>query len=140
MPYIDKTYMITRFGENDLIELTDRVEPLTHAIVDEILDAAIINAIGVVDAYVSDRYKTPLNPVPEMIKDCVATIAYYKLCRDRYTEETRQAYDDALKFLKDIAWGKAHLVSEGNESSSPSAEAVVEAPDRIFSRDSLKVF
>lgn len=140
MPYIDKAYMITRFGEADIIELTDRVEPITEAIVDDVLDAALISASGIADAYISARYKTPLSSVPEMIKDCVGAIAYYKLCRDRYTDEVRQEYDDALKFLKDVANGKAQLVAEGSEPDAPIADAQVIAPDRIFSRDSLKGF
>lgn len=140
MSYIDKQYMIGRFSEQDIIELTDRVEPSTDTIVDDVLNLAISGADGMVDSYISARYKTPLNPVPEMIKTCSGSIAYYQLCRDRYTEETHAQYKDALKYLQDISNGKAHLVAQGVEPSSAFAEARVEAPDRVFNRDSLKGF
>lgn len=138
--YIDKSYMISRYSEKELASLTDRVEPYTNAIVDDVLDQSMEAATGEAESYISQRYKTPLNPVPEAVKTHVSAIAFYHLHRGRYTTEARQGYDDALMYFKSISKGLAHLVAEGSEVAAPSADAKVIAPDRTFSRQSLKDF
>lgn len=140
MPYIDKQYMTDRFGTQPLIELTDRAEPYVDAIVDTVLDAAIESADGIVNGYVSNRYKTPLTPVPPIIKRATADIAYYDLHRGRYTDEVSQAHKDAMKLLSDISTGKAHLSVDGDDTKSATADARVQAPERTFSRESLGDF
>lgn len=140
MPYTTKQNMIDRFGEQFLIELTDRVEPYTNEIVDSVLDEAIENADGMIDGYVSNRYKTPLNPVPRLIQRIASDLAYYDLHRGRYTDEVSQSYKDAMKVLGDISTGKAQLYADGIETNSSTADARVEAPDRTFSRESLGDF
>lgn len=136
--YVDKDYMIARFGEDVLIELTDRATPQTGEIVDAILDSAITTASGLIDGYVAGRYRVPITPVPEIIKDCTAKITFFYLCGERYTDANRKAYEDSVSILRDIGAGKAHLDAAGVEPASSRAEARVEAPDRVFSRDSLK--
>lgn len=138
--YVDKAYMIGRFGEEALVELTDRALPFTGEIVDSALTPHIVSASGLIDTYITGRYRLPLSPVPEIVKDCCARIAYYYLCGERYTDAVRKSYEDAVAMLRDISNGRAHLDAAGIEPASQSAEARVEAPDRTFSRQSLKGF
>ena len=138
--YVTKQNMIDRFGEENLIELTDRVEPYISAIVDQVLDQALNDASAVADSYISRRYDLPLAAIPPVLIIHTAALAYYDLHRGRYSDEVRTDRDDAVKFLRDISEGKALLDASGNEPESAPADARVEAPERIFNRDELKVF
>ncbi len=140
MSYATKAYMITRYDEQALIQLTDRAEVPTGEIDDDVLDAALAEADSVVDSYLAPRYKVPLLSVPPIIPSKAAAIAYFILHRGRHSDETRQAYDDAIAFLKDVGKGVAQLDAEGLEPSSAIADARVIASERTFSRDSLKGF
>lgn len=141
MAYIDKQYMIDRFGTTNLIDLTDREEPYSEAINDQILERALAAADGLIDSYISKRYKTPASPVPEILKTVAANIAYFHLhYGGRYDEAVEKSYTKAESYLKDIAMGRADLSVDGLETASSVGDAHVEAPPRIFSRDSLKGF
>lgn len=136
--YATKQTMIDKYGERELIELTDRVEPYMSIINDAVLNAALSTATAMIDSYVSKRYDLPLAEVPAVLVPHAAAIAWYTLHRGNYPEAVRVEYEDALSFLRMISKGDALLDVQGTQPSSAPAEARVEGPERIFSRDSLK--
>ena len=70
--------------------------------------AVIARAETEVNAYAGVQYTIPLDPVPEVIRDVTARIAAYRLgMRKQRGEVFRADYDDAVRFLKDVASGKA---------------------------------
>jgi len=140
MPYANKTDMQARYEDQKLIELTDRVEPYQNIIIDSVMNIALDDASAVIDMYVGGRYKVPLSPAPQSLIKICCTLAYYGLHRGHHHDELRQTYEDALSYLEKIAAGKIELNQLGAEAPSATATAVVEAPDRIFNRDSLKVY
>lgn len=132
--YANKAEMILEYGEKELIELTDRAEILTGAIVDEVLDQALTGASAVIDSYVSRRYKLPLTTTPIVLRDHCMSIAWYKLHRGRHREEDRKAYEDAMAYLGQLSSGAAVLDVGGSEPQSAPAQAVKDGPERTFSR------
>jgi len=70
-------------------------------------------------------------------------IAIYNLyARRKGTPEDRQKrYDDAIRFLKDVATGKASL-GEDDPAGTPagSHKPDIDQADRIFTRDKMKGF
>lgn len=138
--YATKADMIKRYTEADLIQLTDRSEPYTEAIVDSVIDEALEDAAATIDTYIAKRYDLPLASIPKalIIQTCV--IAYYNLHQGRYPDETRTAYEDALSYLDKVANGRVVLDVGGSEPKSSAAIAQYEAPDQSFSRDKLKGF
>jgi len=138
--YITKQQMIERYGEQSLVELTDRTAPYSEDIVDAVLDVAIADAAALVDSFVSGRYDLPLVAVPSILRGYTGDIAFYKLHRGMYSDEVRKSYEDALDFLKRLADGKVFLDVAGSQPKSSPADARVEGPPRIFSKDSLEGF
>lgn len=138
MIYATKQNMIDRFGEKELIELTDRVEPLTNAIVDGVLDQALASASAQIDSFVARRYDLPLANLPPVLNEACMVIAYYKLHRGRHRDEDRKEYEDVLAFLSQISNGTALLDVGGTEPPSAPAQVVSDAADRTFSRTDKK--
>ncbi|WP_436644512.1 phage protein Gp36 family protein [Microbaculum sp. FT89] len=58
----------------------------------EKFDVALENASAEIDAYVSDRYSLPIDPVPPPLKQAAIDIAIYRMCLNapRRTEEHRK--------------------------------------------------
>jgi phage gp36-like protein len=140
MPYASKQNMIDRFSEESLIQLTDRVEPYTQEIIDAVLNQALEDADAMINTYLAKRYDLPLASIPAVLPRHAAVIAYYDLHRGHHPEEVRTNYEDTLSFLDKVSRGLVVLDAQGTEPSSAPADARVEGPDRMFSRDSLKGF
>ncbi len=140
MVYATKQDMLDRYDEYKLVELTDRAEPATGEINDAVLVKFLADASEIINSYISARHKLPLAPVPGVLVSHACIIAFYKLHRGHYAEETRTDYLDTIRFLENISKGLIQLDAGGTEPSSAAADARVEGPERIFSRDSMKVY
>jgi len=126
--------MIDRFGERDLIALTDTGVPATNAIVETPLTRALADASAQIDAYLAARYALPLTSVPDILKLTACDLALYLLHRDP-PEAVVKRRDAAIAFLKDLSTGKAQLGITTNEEP-----ATVQYSDttRVFDSDTLK--
>ncbi|MAI62414.1 MAG: hypothetical protein CBB87_08055 [Micavibrio sp. TMED27] len=138
--YATKVEMLQRYQENELIQLTDNIEPYTYQINDDVLNTALADATAEINLHVSGRYKLPLNPTPDALENICCVIAFYKLNRRGNTDAERQDYEDALKFLRSIAEGKTLLDQGGQEPKSAAANVDYDDSERFFSRNSLKGF
>lgn len=136
--YATKQDMIDRYGEEPLIELTDRADPPEGVIDDAVLDAALIDASATIDGYIMRRYELPLSGVPLVVKGHCMTIAWYRLHRGVHTEETRADYNDALGFLRELSTGMALLDVGGTEPASANAQVRAVSSGRTFSRQKGK--
>lgn len=134
MAYATQTDMENRYGEQQLIELTDRADEPTGEVDAAIMAAALEDASALIDSYVGRRYQPPVSPVPVILRNVCCAIAYHELHRGRHADETRAAYDDALRTLANISNGTMVLDVAGKESNSAAAQAVVDQADRQFSR------
>lgn len=119
MPYADRDLMIARFGEEELIQLTDRDG--AGAIDDTALDTALADADGEIDGYLAVRYALPLATVPPVISRLASDLARYFLYDDHATEQVRMRYEDARRLLEAISAGRVQL---GLPSNAGAVEAV----------------
>lgn len=108
--YATKQDLINKFGQREVIALTDR-EPYQRAINDEVLDNAIAAVCAEIDSYISPRYPTPLNPVPKILSFMACDMVRYYLTGAAATETDPIAmrYKNAIKFLVNVGEGKVTL-------------------------------
>jgi phage gp36-like protein len=134
MAYATKQQMIASYGEDEVIQVTDRAVPPTGEIDDAVLDQALEEASALIDTYVAKRYDLPLASTPTVLRNLCMVISFYQLTRNRYTEEIRKAYDDAMTYLKSLSAGHVILDVGGTEPKSAPAQIVSDATPRSFSR------
>lgn len=109
MTYAAQVDMVGRFGNDEVIAITDRA--LTGAIDPSILGNALDMASAEMDSYLSGRYQLPLTTVPRFLVGLCCDIARHHLCvgGTRGSEEIRDRYKDAVRFLELAAAGKLTL-------------------------------
>ena len=110
MSYCEEQDLIDRFGEQELIQLTDRTQ--SGNIDDDVLNRAIADADAEIDSKLSTRYTLPLISVPAILTSYACDIARYRLYDDQIVDVVTERYKQALNWLKDIAEGKANLPAD----------------------------
>lgn len=143
MSYALKQDLIDRFGEKELRELTDRVNRPPTTIDDTVVGRALADATALIDGYIAKAYALPLATVPEILVKVAADIARYYLhgkAADKDSPVTT-AYNQAVAWLKDVAKGLVEL-DDGGDIPAPAGGGAIKtsAPNRVFTRDSLKGF
>lgn len=134
MTYCTRQDLVDRFGEREVILLTDR-DGSTGMVVDEVLDRAIADAEAEIDGYLGGRYTVPLDPVPTSIRRVACDLARYYLHDQAPTDVVRQRYEDAVRFLRAVSRGEVTLgVSESGTPIRPSEGAEIGSDGRIFGR------
>ena len=129
MPYIDAQDLITRFGEDELLQLApnaagDGYEAVTVA-------QACEDASGEIDGYVAAAgYPVPLVPVPRIVLAYAADIARYRLYDEHAPEQIRKRYEDAVKFLRAVSDG--HVMLGAKEPAATAGSAMFEPGRRAF--------
>lgn len=137
MSYATLTDLTERFGDTELVQLTNRTIGGT-TIVTAVVDRALADAGAEIDGYLVGRYRLPLPVVPRTLVGFACDIARYRLYDDRATEQVTKRYDDAVKFLRLVADGRISLGPASDQSSAPSAGgAQISAAARVFDDDSL---
>jgi len=136
MTYATQQNMIDRFGQQELIELTDRAN---LGVIDAtVLANALDDADAEINAYLTGRYALPLASVPPVLVKFAADIARYQLYDARASEQVKARYDDAIKFFKALANGTVSLGLDGLDVPVADTGGVqVKASDRVFNAGSL---
>lgn len=129
--------LIDRYGEDELIQLTDRADPPAGVVDAGVAEKAIADAGELIDAHLAARYTLPLATVPELLRRLACQIARYLLHDDAAPEEVRERYKDAERLLRDIGAGRVRLQADGAEPTASAGIAKVAAPERVFTRDTL---
>lgn len=130
MPYATQQNLVDRFGETEIIQLTDREN--VGAIDADVLNQAIADADAEIDGYLASRYPVPIVPTPSILALYCGDIVRYRLYDDGATDEVRRRYDDAIKFLRLAAEGKVRL---GADEPAAVGGAQMETGGRVFGRD-----
>jgi len=107
--YATLTDMVQRFGESELLHLTD---PTGSGEVDEaLLDLALTDACGEVDSYIASVLIDPVSVAPPRLVSVTCDIARYRLyaLAGGEPEQIKDRYDSAVRWLKDVAKGAASL-------------------------------
>ena len=133
--YASLAAMIARFGEPELVQLTD--DAGTGAADPTKIDRAIGAADSMVDGYLASRHQLPLSTVPMFLEDVGCDIARFKLWRSTPPELVQKNYDVAIATLKAIADGRVRL-DQGVETEAARPGAILSGgTDRIFGRDQM---
>ncbi|QHJ80042.1 MAG: hypothetical protein [Caudoviricetes sp.] len=102
---------------------------------DSLIERALSDACGLVDSYISARYRLPLTVVPQALAQQCCVIAFYYLNDLRATEQTTKRYEDALRWLRDVRDGKIPLgVDEAGAAPDSEDLAQVVSDQLVFSR------
>lgn len=107
MAYATQADLVTRFGEDELIQLTDRAGAGVPDAT--IVGRALADAEAEMDGYLAARYALPMATVPGVLVRIACDIARYRLWEDRASDEVRRRYEDARRILESIAKGTVSL-------------------------------
>lgn len=139
MSYATQADLISRFGETEIIQLSDRSN--TGAIDAAVVADKIADADAEIDAYLATRYKLPLQAVSTVLKRVASDIARYHLYDNRATDDVVRRYKAAIEFLTAVSKGTVSIGvdSAGTEPTSSDLPLVDAAPAR-FGRRALHGF
>lgn len=139
MGYATQLDLVNRFGETELIQLSDRAS--TGAINTVVVAAKLADADAEIDGYLAGRYTLPLATVPLALVRIACDVARYHLYDDNATEQVSQRYKDAIRFLEMVAKGNVQLgVDGGGDTPAVTASPEFSAEDQVFSRGTLADF
>lgn len=141
MAYVTQQELVDRFGEQVLIHLTDRDN--TGAIDAVVVARAIADAASLADSYLAKVVKLPLGIIPAALGKISADLAFYYLHGESAEKDTKvtRDYANAIAWLRDVSKGIVQL-DVGGEAPAPAGGGSVKAvaPNRVFTRDSLRGF
>ena len=140
MTYATQADLTARFGEDELIQLTDRSGAGT---VDaSVVNAALADADALINGYLAGRYGVPVSPVPALLTRIACDLARHQLHGKATTDSVTAAQEQALRMLRDLASGTAVLTGAAppaagaSPASSPGLVRMA-TPDRATDRASL---
>ncbi len=141
MTYATQQDLIDRFGNTELVQLTDKVNKPASVIDPTPVARALNDASAFIDGYLKKVTKLPLNVVPPVLTKTASDIARYYLhgkAADKDSPVTR-AYTEASKWLVDVSRGLVELTDNGEAPAASGGGSVkASAPNRVFTRDSLR--
>lgn len=117
--------MKAKFGEQELIQLTDHEEPYQYVINLTKLNSAIEEANSEIDAYVGSRYSLPLQIIPPFLVNIGCNLArFYAVTGDlAENDPIKNRYDASLKTLSKISKGELTLGGSPAGESKPIQSA-----------------
>lgn len=133
MPYATATDLENAVGSDRYAVLVDRDAdgvPDTDGI-----DDALEGASSTIDSYIA-RW-LPLSTVPASIRRACVDIAVHDLGGEHVNEQERKRFEDAMRWLRDLARGDASLTG-ASPPTSTNPTLVVDAPVAVFRRESTK--
>ncbi|MEQ1967365.1 phage protein Gp36 family protein [Xenorhabdus nematophila] len=134
--YATQHDMILAFGERECRNLCD--PEMTGQIDEAVMAAALTRASAEIDGYLVGRYATPWPDTPRILVGRCCDIARYHLTTAHrvMSDEIRQRYEDAIRFLEKVAAGQISLgrADNGQIIQSTPQMAFGSSP-RQFGRD-----
>ncbi|WP_417656187.1 gp436 family protein [Pseudidiomarina aestuarii] len=139
MNYCLVTDLIARFGEQELIALTDRDG--TGTVVEVVAQHAIQDASALIDGYLLGRYDLPLQPAPTVLTPICADIARYQLYDNEAPAVVTKRYETAIQFLKSVGKGEVTLgVNDAGAAPGSTDLPEIQSGGNIFNRKNSKGF
>lgn len=133
MIYASQADMVERYGEQELIQLTDRNN--TGAIDATVLDRALADASAEIDGYLASRYQLPLTTIPTVLVRVCSDIARYHLHDDNIPDPVDTRYKSAVDLLRQVSLGRVSLgVSDTGDTPTSNDGADIQSGGRIWDR------
>nr|WP_298099764.1 DUF1320 domain-containing protein [uncultured Shinella sp.] len=141
MPYATQQDLVDRFGSQELIQLTDKINRPASTIDVVPVDRALTDATALIDSYVAKLYRLPLSTVPPILLKYACDIARYYLHGKAAEKDdaVSRGFKEAETWLLNVSKGLVTLEAEGvaqPQAGDGSVKAV--APNRVFTRDTLR--
>jgi phage gp36-like protein len=137
MAYGTLQNLTDRFGTLDITRLSNPDSPTATTPNVTVVGRVLDDATAEIDAYLGTRYTLPLASTPARLEACACDIAYYRLTsmrpRGGSLEDARNRYDEALRFLRDVAKGIASLGVD-LDSSYYTPTVTIASDARLFGR------
>lgn len=144
MTYATQQDMVDRFGEKELVELTDKVNKPVSTINDATVNLALGDAAALIDGYIGKLYRLPLSSVPPVLTKVMCDIARYYLHGKSAEKDgpVERAYNEAVAWLTSVSKGVVTIPdAEGVAPVQAGGGSVkASAPGRVMTRDSLRDF
>lgn len=128
--YITQDHLLGVMTEDDLVQLTD--DDAVGAVDTTVLALCIARAEGEFHSYAARRYSVPVDvagstTLAETIRGRLVDLAafYLRSRRPGMPPEVRQRYDDAVRWLRDLADGKITLGATPDPAASGPGAADV---------------
>ena len=133
MPYATKQNLIDRFGQQELVELTDSAE--LGVIDDGAVAVALADTDAEINSFLAGRYTLPLTQTSPELERLACDIARYRLWDDAASETVKNRYDDAIKKLRDVSKGVASLgIDQASQPVKVSNGASISSDNHNFNR------
>ena len=132
--------LINRYGEQELIALTDK-QGETGAVVTQVAQQAIFDADATIDAYLASRFTLPLANVPSVLERLSGDISRYFLYDEQVSEQIAKRYEAAIKVLEQVAKGNVSLgLSEIGIAPQNNDSATISSSGSVWGRQQSKGF
>lgn len=133
MAYCTIADMLSRFGESELVQLTN---PGGTVVDEAVLGQVILDAAAEIEAYLGGRYALPLNPVPKVLVRIACNLARYYLYDNESNEAVEKGREDAVGFLKSVAKGDIRLgiASDGGTAVQTESTSAMQADNPVWGR------
>ena len=133
MSYATQADLEARYGAEEVLQLADRNG---DGVIDAgVVEQALADAGAEIDGYLGSRYQLPLAGAPQIVNVYACDIARYRLYANAATEEVRNRYQDAIKFLKLAAEGKVMIGPSNGSAPREAAGAEMVSGGRVFGRE-----
>ena len=127
--------MISRFGQDEIQQLTDRSNA---GLIDAtVLGAALADADATIDGYLAARYALPLVSIPAAIPMRAADLARYYLYGLQVPEQVKARHDDAILWLTQVSKGIVQLGVDQLTEAAETGAILTTGTTRVFSADTL---
>jgi len=137
MPYATPKDVLDRHPLQRIAEVTDQD---AEKVQKRRVGVAVEDASSEIDSYIGKVYPLPLASPPPVLKRICVDIAVYRmmsLLDKESVEDARRRYEDAIKWLQDIAAGLVELEGVTDLASGNNIVSFT-APERVFNADGLK--
>ena len=102
--YITREDLIDRFGQREIERLEANIND------PQAVTTAITDAVDGINGYIAAYNALPLPIIPASVARVCAVMARYYLYKDKPTEQVRKDYEDAIRWLEQVASGKIKLI------------------------------
>ena len=139
--YASQADIENRLDPKHLVELAD--DDNDGAADAAVIDAAIADADGLIDAHLKTRYTVPLDPAPPLVKKLSVdlAIAFLFARRRESSSPVHEAQAQvAVDLLSAIAKGEILLAEASEATLKGTPKSTTTEADKTFGRDSLETY
>jgi phage gp36-like protein len=142
MPYATKADMQTRYGDTELRQLSDIGTPRTGAIVDAVIDRALVDASAWLDSFLVGRYPLPIADTSALARlnlDCAAE-ARFLMMTVNVDDAAQKAHDERLAFYTAVAKGSIDLIAAADIPPAVGVGPVLfDRGSKVFGREGAEL-